>query len=103
MGKLVLALLLLVLAGCKHPGSPKLEGRGKGQKAEGIPDTVQLQAHTFAIGSEILVMGNQITIATPGGRSTATYVVDKEDATTVVIHTDRDGANAETFSFEKAD
>jgi len=33
----------------------------------------------------------------------ATYTVDKEDPTTLVIHTDRDGS-AETFTFnEKAD
>lgn len=101
-----LALVLLVAAfGCKHPGSQKLEGHWKGQKAEGVAPTVQLTSDMFAQGTEIIVQGNQIAIQTPAGRNPpATYVVDREDATTLVIHTDRDGSAAETFTFnEKAD
>lgn len=106
MRKLVLAAALFfsLLLGCKHPGSQKLEGRWKGQKADGVPDTAQVSASSFATGTEIVAQGNQITITTPAGRPPpATYSVDKEDATTLVIHTDRDGS-AETFTFnEKAD
>ncbi|OJY15943.1 MAG: hypothetical protein BGO98_25160 [Myxococcales bacterium 68-20] len=112
MRKLVLAAalaapLLAFAVGCKHPGSQKLEGRWKGQKAEGVPDTAQLSANSFATNTEIIAQGNQISIHTPGGRNgtgaMATYTVDKEDPTTLVIHTDRDGS-AETFTFnEKAD
>jgi len=107
MRKLVLAVALLstVLgAGCKHQGSQKLEGRWKGQKAEGVPETAQVSADSFATGTEIIAQGNQITIHTPGGKNApATYAVDKEDATTLVIHTDRDNS-AETFTFnEKGD
>jgi hypothetical protein len=93
-----------VLGACKHSGSQKLEGHWRGQKADGVPDAVALQANTFASGTEIIAMGNQIAIKTPAGQNpAATYVVDKEDATTLVIHTDRDGA-AETFTFnDKAD
>lgn len=101
-----LVVVLLVAAfGCKHPGSQKLEGRWKGQRAEGVPPTAQLTSDTFAQGTEIVAQGNQITIHTPAGRNLpATYFVDKEDATTLVIHTDRDGNTAETFTFnEKAD
>jgi hypothetical protein len=103
MRKHVLAVLLLA-TGCKHPGSSKLEGRWRGLKADGIADTVQPQANAFATATEIIAAGNQIAIMTPAGRNPpATYVVDKEDPTTVVIHTDRDG-NAETFTFnERAD
>jgi hypothetical protein len=98
MRKLVLALLLVV-SGCKHPGSSKLEGHWRGQSAEGVADTVQLQAGAFATATEIIAAGNQIAIQTPAGRNpAATYFVDKEDATTLVIHTDRDGS-AETFTF----
>ena len=105
--KLVLAGALLAAtigAGCKHSGSQKLEGRWKGQKAEGVPDAVQVSANSFATGTEIVAQGNQIAIQTPAGRNpVASYVVDKEDATTLVIHTDRDGST-ETFTFnEKAD
>ena len=107
MRKLVLAAAVVVTvlaAGCKHPGSQKLEGRWKGQKAEGVPETAQVSANSFATATEIIAQGNQITIQTPGGRNpAATYTVDKEDATTLVIHTDRDGST-ETFTFnEKAD
>jgi hypothetical protein len=107
MRKLVLAvapIAFLLAQGCKHPGSQKLEGHWKGQKAEGVPDSALAQANVFAAGTDILAQGNQITIHTPGGRNAAaTYTIDKEDATTLVIHTDRDG-HAETFTFnEKAD
>lgn len=114
MRKLVLALLISMASlisvssltvACKHPGSQKLEGHWKGQKAEGVPDNAAPNANTFALGTEIIAQGNQIAIQTPAGRNPpATYVVDKEDATTLVIHTDKDGNIAETFTFnEKAD
>jgi len=107
MRKLVLVAALVataLAAGCKHPGSQKLEGRWKGQKADGVPETAQISANSFAIGTEIVAQGNQIAIQTPAGRNpAATYTVDKEDATTLVIHTDRD-KSTETFTFsEKAD
>jgi hypothetical protein len=107
MRKLVLAVALAataLAAGCKHPGSQKLEGRWKGQKAEGVPEIAQVSANSFATGTEIIAQGNQIAIQTPAGRNPpATYTVDKEDATTLVIHTDRD-KSTETFTFnEKAD
>jgi hypothetical protein len=108
MRKLVLALLIastpvLGVLGCKRPVS-KLEGHWRGQKADGIADTVIAQGNAFASGTEIIAQGNQIAIQTPAGRNpSATYIIDKEDATTVVIHTDRDGS-AETFTFnDKAD
>ena len=95
---------LVFLAACKHPGSQKLEGRWRGQQVEGVPEAMLPYANTFAVGSEIIAQGNQIVIHTPGGKNApATYVVDKEDATTVVIHTDRDGTR-ETFVLnDKAD
>jgi hypothetical protein len=107
MRKLALATVLLALAlgaGCKHSTSPKLEGRWKGVHADGVPEAVQVSASSFATGSEIVVEGNQITFNTPGGRQPpATYTVDKEEAGTLVIHTDRDGS-PETFTVnEKAD
>ena len=107
MRKLVLALIfttLLTTLGCKHPGSQKLEGHWKGMKAEGVDGPTAMQATAFATGTEIIAQGDQIAIQTPAGRNPAAkYFVDKEDATTLVIHSDRDGS-AETFTFnEKAD
>lgn len=103
MRALVFAVCLSAIAafGCKRAGSPKLEGHWKGQKAEGIPDSVQLSGNMFASGTEIFAQGNQITIHTPAGRHPqATYFIDKEDPTTLVIHTDRDGST-ETFTFNE--
>ena len=100
MRKLALAAVLIGATGCKHPGSQKLEGHWRGQKAEGVPDTAQMSANDFAKGTEIIAQGNQISIHTIAGRpAPATYTVDKEDATTLVIHTDRDRAT-ETFAFD---
>jgi hypothetical protein len=100
----ILALPLLLGPACKHSGSQRLEGHWKGQKAEGVPEAAQISANAFATGTEIVAQGNQITVQTPGSRQApATYTIDKEDATTLVIRTDRDGS-AETFTFnEKAD
>ena len=105
MRQLVLGPLLLVLglalASCRRGGSPKLEGHWKGQKADGVPESAQVAANAFATGTDIIAQGDQIAIQTPAGRNPAArYVVDKEDATTVVIHTERDGI-AETFTFNE--
>lgn len=100
MRKIVLALAI-VATGCKHPGSAKLEGRWRGTRAEGVTPTVQEAANTFATQTEIVARGNLITISTPAGRGQpATFVVDDENKSTVVVHTDKDGlASKETFAF----
>jgi hypothetical protein len=98
---LVLALLLAGAAACKHSGSAKLEGRWRGTRAEGVAPAVQEQANTFATQTEIVAKGNAITITTPAAKpQSATFTVDDENKTTLVVHTDKDGpANKETFSF----
>lgn len=95
--------VLIALTGCRR-GSAKLEGRWKGVRAEGVDPAAAAKAELFAGSTEIVAIGDKIAIQTPNGRSpTSTYTIDKEDATTLVIHTDRD-PNAETFTFnEKAD
>ncbi len=105
MRKHVVVLLIATVFGCKHPGSQKLEGRWRGQKSEGVAPSAQLAGDAFAQGTEIIAQNNQIAIQTPAGRhAPATYSVKKEDATTLVIVTDRDGETAETFTFNgKAD
>ena len=93
------AFLLAGLAGCKHPGSAKLEGHWKGQNAVGVTQDTQINANVYAAGTEIIARGNQISISTPAAKNvTATYVVDKEDATSLVIHTDKDNSS-ESFVF----
>jgi hypothetical protein len=102
---LVLAFVLVAAsasAGCKHPGSQKLEGHWKGQTAIGVSPEHQISANVYATGTEIIARGNQISISTPAAKNvTATYVVDKEDATSLVIHTDKD-TTSESFVFTDA-
>lgn len=100
MRKLVLALAIAGSIGCKHPGS-KLEGHWKGTRAEGVGAGAQDAANAFATQTEITAKGTTITITTPGAKPlAANFVVDNESATTVVVHTDKDGvANKETFGF----
>ena len=98
--KLVLALAIAGSIGCKHPGS-KLEGHWKGTRAEGVGPGAQDAANAFAVQTEITAKGTTITITTPGAKpQAATFVVDSESPTTIVVHTDKDGtANKETFAF----
>jgi len=86
---------------CKRSGSTKLEGRWRGTRAEGVPPTVQEAANAFATQTEILAKGDLITITTPAAKpQSATFTIDSENKTTLVVHTDKDGlANKETFSF----
>ncbi len=98
--KLVLALAIAGSIGCKHPGS-KLEGHWRGTRAEGVVPGAQDAANAFAVQTEIVAKGTTITITTPGAKpQAATFVVDSENPTTVVVHTEKDGAaNTETFGF----
>jgi hypothetical protein len=101
--KLVLALVLALpmATACKHPGSAKLEGRWRGTRAEGVSPAMQEVANAFALQTEIIARGDKITVSTPAAKGQqAVYVVDDENKTTVVLHTDKDGvANKETFAF----
>jgi len=98
---LLLALLFVGAAACKRSGSAKLEGRWRGTRAEGVPPAVQEAANTFATQTEIVAKGSSITISTPAAKpQSATFTVDDENKTTLVVHTDKDGlANKETFAF----
>jgi uncharacterized protein (TIGR03067 family) len=98
--KLVLALAIAGSIGCKHPSS-KLEGHWKGTRAEGVGAGAQDAANAFATQTEITAKGTTITITTPGAKpQAATFVIDSENPSTVVVHTDKDGAEKkETFGF----
>ena len=100
MRQLVLALAIAGSIGCKHPGS-RLEGHWKGTRAEGVAPAAQDAANAFATQTEIVAKGTTISITTPGAKpQTATFVVDSESGSTIVVHTDKDGtANKETFVF----
>jgi hypothetical protein len=99
--KLVLALAIASSIGCKHSGS-KLEGHWRGSRADGV-GAAPVAANAFAAGTEITARGNVITVSTPASKGQqGTFVVDSENASTVVLHTDKDGpANKETFAFSE--
>jgi hypothetical protein len=103
MPKIHLATLVIaaaLAAGCKHPGSRKLSGHWRGQKVEGVAENAQASADDFARRTDIIARDNQIEIVTPTSHPpAATYTVDKDDGTTLVIHTDRD-KTSETFAFD---
>ncbi len=104
MREIVLALAIVAVAigatGCKHPGSTKLEGRWRGTHAEGVGPAVQEAANTFATQTEILAHGNVVSVSIAGAKGPqATFVIDDETKTTVVLHTDKDGLVKETFAF----
>lgn len=104
MRKLVLALVCLGFVACRHPAS-KIEGHWQGTKVDGVLPGAQAPGDQFAQQTEIIAQGNQIAIQTPQSRNpaAAVFYVDKEDTTTLVLHTDKDNST-ETFTFnEKAD
>jgi hypothetical protein len=94
-----LSLLSAAASGCKHQGSPKLEGHWRGVRVEGVAPESQAGANAFAVGTELLAKGDQVAMAAPGQkRIQATYTVDSEDKNSLVIHTDKDGSQTLTFS-----
>jgi hypothetical protein len=100
LARLSFAFVAIVAMGCGGKGSPKLEGHWKGTRADGVAPPNDGMANEFAKTTEITVRGNQISITTPAAKNVnATYVVEKDDKTTVVIKTDKDNAS-ETFTFE---
>ncbi len=102
---MVLALAVaLAVTGCKKPGSAKLEGHWRGTRADGVGPGQQDAANAFALGTEITARGEKLTISTPGAKGVvSSYVVDDENKTTVVVHTEKDGPNMkETFEFQDA-
>jgi hypothetical protein len=93
-------LLALTLLACKHSGSPRLEGRWKGTRADGVPSEAQAAANAFATQTQIDVHGDQITVTTPKDHQTGKYKVVREDKAAVVIVTDKDAPDdAQTFTF----
>lgn len=103
MRRLAVFVAVMVVAsvacGGKPRGSTRLEGRWRGVRAEGVDPGVQTQANVFAIGTEIIAKGDQISITTPAAKGlTAKYTVEKDDKASLVIRTDKDAAT-ETFAF----
>jgi hypothetical protein len=99
-----LAAMLLAVAvcaaGCGGGGSSRLQGKWRGLRAEGVMPTTLAAANAFAAGMRLDVKGDAITVTTPTDKQSGHYKVVKEDKTSVIITTDKDGpAEPQTFTF----
>ena len=96
----LMGAILSVVAACHGDGAPRLQGKWRGVRAEGVtPDTV-VAANAFATATEIDVKGDAITVITPKDKQSGRYKVVKQDKTMLVITTDKDGADdPQTFTF----
>ena len=63
-------------------------------------DETLAAANAFATATELDVKGDAITVTTPKDKQSGRYKVVKQDKTTLVITTDKDGADdPQTFTF----
>jgi hypothetical protein len=69
-------------------------------RTEGVAADSVASANAFAVATELDVKGDSITVTTPKGTQSGRYRVVKQDRATVLITTDKDGADSpETFVF----
>jgi hypothetical protein len=96
----VMALAAFAM-GCPAPtGSDRLEGRWVGVRAEGASADTLPAANAFATATEFDFHRDTLTVTTDTTTQSGHYRVVKEDATRVVITTDRDGpGQTQTFVF----
>lgn len=96
----VVALAALAM-GCPTPtGSERLEGRWVGVRAEGTSADTSPAANAFATTTEFDFHRDTLTVTTATATQSGRYRVVKEDATHVVITTDRDGPElTQIFTF----
>lgn len=83
------AIAPMALAGCKH--ASRLEGRWRGDHAEGVAPELQKAADDFAKKMEIIFQGERLTVVVGREKQSGTFQVDNDDSTSVILHTDRDG------------
>jgi hypothetical protein len=99
------ALLVLPLAAaCAAGGSPRLQGRWHGVRAEGVGGDAANIASAFAAGLELDVSGDAISVTTGGQRQTGRYRVVRDETDAVLVATDADGwTDPQTFTFAGPD
>lgn len=95
-----LAVAAAVLLSCTRTGSPRLQGRWRGVRAEGVVGEASTAANTFAFHTKLHFEGGEMTLLSPHQAQAGHYRVVREDATSLVLVTDADGPSApETFTF----
>jgi hypothetical protein len=96
----LIAALVASAAACHGDGAAKLQGHWRGVRAEGVAGESLPAANAFATGTELEVKGDAITVTTPKDKQSGRYKVMKQDKTTLVITTDKDGPKEpQTFTF----
>lgn len=95
--------LSLALVACGPKGSPRLEGKWLGTKAEGIDPSQQVVADDFASKTVLEFRGDAVAIRTPKGVQMGHYKVTSSDKDALTIVTDKDGDDEQhTFVFDGA-
>jgi hypothetical protein len=96
----VLGTTLALVSGCHGDGAARLQGTWHGVRAEGVAADALASANAFALGTELDVKGDALVVTTPSDTQSGRYRVVKQDRTTLVITTDKDGADVpQTFVF----
>jgi hypothetical protein len=93
--------LVTGLMACHKVGSPRLEGKWRGGKADGVLPAAQANATQFALDTELEFSGENIIVRTTNAKQSAKYKVVREDKRSIIIETDRDGpSDPQTFTFD---
>ena len=96
----VLSATLSLVGACHGDGAARLQGTWRGVRAEGVAADAQASANAFALATELDVKGDALVVTTPGDTQSGRYRVVKQDRTTLIITTDKDGPDApQTFVF----
>jgi len=91
----VLGAAVSLGAACHGEGAARLQGTWRGVRAEGASPDALAGANAFAVATELDVKGDA-----PKETQSGRYRVLRQDRTTLVITTDRDGADdPQTFVF----
>jgi hypothetical protein len=91
--------VVVALTACGSKGSARLEGSWKGVRAEGVQQYQQAAADSYAVGTAFEFKGKNVTLKSPKSSSTARFHVEKDEGSTVVITTDKDAKDPQTFTF----
>ena len=96
----LLGATLSLVAACHGDGAPRLQGKWRGIRSEGVGTEAQTAANAFATATAMDVSGDAITVTTPKDKQSGRYRVVRQDKTTLVITTDKDGtSDPQTFTF----
>lgn len=84
---------LTLVSGCRKSGRARLEGKWRGSRVEGVEESQQVAASSFAVQMELVFKGEEVSVRSPSGKQTANYEVTRDETDRITIITDRDGAD----------